>query len=314
LRRNRFAEFAAKAGFLLLLATVGALAGVYVPAYASVNGHVYYTPKGATATAGYEASALGVYFTHQYSYAGSDGPTLEQLSPATVSGGTITSITNGAGIGLCDQNTGDDADLGVINIGGGLKDVVWATGVFTAPAKDGNDLCHNGLPVSSIPSSQILIANVPIGDTIVLNELSDQHHAHNGCAAGTILFEAQDLSNPAIIHDSPCVSAPGGSSTVFNEADQGTVADDQTVAPLASQTVPQPGGVAGSLAVFAHDTLSANTPTGTVHGSFQSIPNWTVFAVASTSNGMAVPGGTLLLAPGPFSEDHSTVFVGGAVG
>jgi len=322
-------------GKFLILAVAAVTAGVLLgylagAASAGVSGHVYYTPKGATAVAGYEASALGDYFTHQYAYTGSNGATLGQLdATAPNADGSLGNtaafplaahVDNGVGIGLCDQNTGDAAQLGIVNIGGGLKDVVWATGVFHSPAADGTDICHNGVvstfvnagPYTAASTTGILIAGVPIQNTVTVDILSDQHHAHNGCAAGTILFSAVNLGDPAAVHNSPCITAPGGTATVFNEADQGSVADNTAVAPLTG-TVPLPDGVTNSLAVFAHDTLSANTPHGTAHGSFQADPAWNVFAVASTNNGLAPPAGSLLLAPSVFRNDHDTLLIGGAV-
>jgi hypothetical protein len=301
---SRKIALGAAAAAVALGASLGATA-----AQAGVSSHVFYTTKSVKgAVSGYFASAQDTYFTHITSYIGSDGPTWGKLAVGT---------SNGAGDGLCDQNTGEAVQEGIVNNGDGTMNVGYDAGTFTVASSDG-DKCHAGTiagnGASSIGGFQPLIKNVPIGNTVVVDILSDQHHAHNGCVAGQIVLQAEDLSGaPGMWHRSPCFAAPGGVHTVFNEADTGTVADDTLVAPL-SGAVPQPDGAGPSeLGAFAHVTLSGNDVHGVVHGSFQNNANWTAFPVASTNNGAAPPAGSLLLAPTIFFSDHYRVNIGGAV-
>lgn len=301
-RRHRLGALA------VLGAALAAVLGLTTSASAGVSSHVFYTTKSATgAVAGYFASAPDTYFTHITSYIGSDGPTWGKLHPGT---------SNGAGDGLCDQTTGDAVQEGIVNNGDGTMTIGYDAGVFNVTSTDG-DKCHAGTIAGNSSSSigfHPLITGVPITHTVVVDVLSDQHHAHNGCPAGTIVFTAEELGNPGMFHRSICVAAPGGFRTVFNEADTGTVADDTTVAPLPDSPVIQPDSTVDELGGFAHVTLSGNAPHAVVHGSFQSNSSWTAFPVASTSNGAAPPAGSLLIAPRVFASDHYRVRIGGATG
>jgi hypothetical protein len=121
-----------------------AIAGA-ASAHASV-GPVQYTPTGggANSISGYYAHAInnGIDFSHITSYAGSDGQhTIEQLPVSTI--GSPVAINGAAGIGLCNQQTGEAAQVGLVYAGGGLMDVVDATGYLVSGYN--GDLCQGGI-------------------------------------------------------------------------------------------------------------------------------------------------------------------------
>lgn len=295
--RERLALTAVTAAALTLTAAL-ALAGT---AQAG-TGPVQYTHKSAnTAVAGYFASAFGVYFTHIGGYIGSDGNSLAQLDPAP---------DNGAGYGMCNQSTGVAAQIGVVvNPGGATKNIEYSAGIFGAPVNNG-DPCQNG---NVNPGGAVtLFAGVPIGDTVNVEVLFDGHHAHNGCHARQVLFLAQDITaHNGITRQSPCIWMPFG--TVFNEAEAGVTADDTLVAPLPDQAGVQADTEPNMLMREAHVFAAGNGPNGVVHGSIL-MPNsaWDIYPVASTSNGLAPLGGTVLLAPGVPRSDHFVVKIGGS--
>jgi hypothetical protein len=267
----------------------------------AANGPAQYTAKSATsAVSGYFAHEFGAYFTHITSYIGSDGNSISQLKPGPA---------NGAGVGLCNQTTGEAAQAGqVLNTGGLTTNVDYGVGNLGAPVSNNNP-CQNG----TVGITGTLISNVPVGHTVRVDILFDQKHAHNGCHAGQAVFLAEDLSaGTGVTKSSPCVSLPSG--TVFNEGDAGVTADDTNVAPLPLQSIPQSDSEDNMLVRFAHVNLNGNSPTGEIKGTIQNNSAWTTFPVGSTSNGLTPPGGSLLLAPGVFSSDHFLVKVGGATG
>lgn len=296
-RNRRLAVRLGAAAPLVLAAAILAT----TPARAA-SGPPQYTAKSATtAVSGYFASAFGVYFTHVTSYIGSDGNSIAQLNPGA---------TNGAGVGLCDQTTGEAAQAGDVLTSPTTVNVDYSTGVFGAPVSNGNP-CQNG--DVNPGGASVLLANVPVGHTTEVDILFDQHHPHNGCVAGQVKFLAMDISaHNGVTRESPCVTLPPG--TVFNEGDAGVTADDTAVAPLPLQAVPQADTEPNMLVRFAHVKLNGNSPHGEVMGSIQNNGAWTAFPVGSTVSGLTPPGGSLLLAPGVFASDHFIVKVGGAIG
>ena len=267
----------------------------------AANGPPQYTAKSAThAVSGYFASAFGAYFTHITTYIGSDGNSISQLDP---------SAANGAGIGLCDQTTGEAVQVGQV-LNPGLLTTNVDFGIHNlGPAVSNNDPCQNG--TTGITGT--LLFNVPVGNTVEVDILFDQRHPHNGCHAGQVVFLAQDLSaHNGVTKQSPCIWVPHG--TVFTEGDAGVTADDTNVAPLPLQVIPQADTEPNMLVRFAHVKLNGNAPDGEIKGSIQNNGAWTTFPVGSTSNGLPTPGGSLLVAPGPFFDDHFLVKVGGATG
>jgi hypothetical protein len=283
---------AASCAGLALLPGVTPAATAATAARAAVSGSPQYTAKSAAAVAGYFANSIDVNFTHVQGREGGNG-----------SDGDIgllgTGSTNGAGIGMCDGSTGVAAQLGDVNLGGGMMNVDYGVGAFAGPAKNNGDLCQNG--VVNPGGAVSLLGDIPSSHTVDISILFDGRHAHNGCHAGQVLFVAQDRSNPSNLKESPCIWLPRG--TVFTEIDTGVVADTTLLSTPAN--VP--------LVTFAHLLASANLNdgAGTVHGSFQTDADWTVWPVVSTSNG--TPQGSVLLTEGPFASDHYHLFSGSPV-
>jgi hypothetical protein len=263
------------------LALVAGAVTVAPAAQANVINAPEYTNANMNAVSGYFANHINVTFTHIEGYLGSNGTTsLENLGQTT---------GNGAGVGLCNQSTGEALQGGIVYNGGHTKNVDFASGPF-GPAQSNGNPCENGTLGSPQPFTQL--QGISVSDTIAFQILYDGHHAHNGCHAGQALFEASDVTtHPGVWFDSPCVSVPHG--TVFNEADAGVVADKQGMTPPATQY----------LATFAHLGLTAFSSTGhVVHGSFQNNPTWSAFPVFSTTNGFS--SGGKVLAPQTFANDH----------
>lgn len=264
------------AGAILTVAL--AMAGTW-NAQANVVGSPKYTNATSNAVSGYFASAGGTTFTHIEGYSGSNGTnSLESLGQA---------VTNGAGVGLCNQTTGDALQDGIVYTGGTTKSVDWVTGTFGAP-KSNNDKCENG--VLPGPAMFAGLGSISVSDTVAFQILYDGHHSHNGCSAGQALFLASDVTaNPGVWISSGCVSV---GNVTYNEADAGVVADGQGMTPPAAQY----------LATFAHLGLSGHASGLSVHGSFQNNANWDAFPVFSTTNGLA--SGGKVLAPQAFANDH----------
>lgn len=277
--------------FMKRLAAAGAaaLAGILaagMSASASVSPFTYYTTVSGQQASGYFASDAGG-FTHVEGWIGSNASTsLENL-------GAPAGGSNGAGYGLCDQDTGQAIQAGVIRASDPAQmEVAYGIGVH---APSGHS-CFDGLVAAPVG----LFGPVSISDTIDVQVLYDAHHnfANNGtsCHAGQALIEARDVtSDPGTWHKTGCiwvgsalqVSSLGKPS--FDEADAGVVADTQHMSVPATNY----------LATFAHVGL---TSAGGHHGVFQTDPVWTVFRVVGTTNGLA--SGTQLLVPQPFVHDH----------
>lgn len=259
--------------------TVGLALAAASGAQANVINAPKYTWAAHNAVSGYFASAGGTTFTHIEGYSGSNGTnSLESLGQL---------VTNGAGVGLCNQTTGDALQAGIVYTGGHTKSVDWVTGMFGAPQSN-NDKCENGI----LPGPAVFagLGSIAVSDTVALQILYDGHHSHNGCSAGQALFLASDVTaNPGVWISSGCQSV---GTVTYNEADAGVVADGQGMTPPATQY----------LATFAHLGLSGHASGHSVHGSFQNNSNWSAFPVFSTTNGFA--SGGKVLAPQSFFHDH----------
>jgi hypothetical protein len=299
------------------VAAVGAFAlgGV---AHASVNPSFSYTAKSAAAVSGYFAhgSSSAVNFTHITSYVGNDGSANQEqlaVTPAAglVAGDHISGIANAVGIGLCNQSLGTDAQLGEVYIGNGLMDIVDGAGQLTTPVN--GDKCQSGILGSA---GTIVLAGVPVNDTVQLDVLYDYAHAYTyrgrHHAAGTITFSATDLSANAGV-TAQGTALPMQHNVIFNEGDAGSVADAGSVIPLSG--VPPFTDVKNSpdlLATFAHVALNGNVTGGAeVQGSIQNSSAWNAFGVAATKTGMAPTGGNpVYLGPTTFFDDHFKVYIG----
>lgn len=315
----RHTKLAAAAAALALIGG-GAAYGTLAAGASPVTSVVKYDMKGTNSVSGWFANAQTVEFTHIHGYIGSDGQgTIGQFSPATIPG----TIANGGGLGLCDQFNGRAAQLGDVYIGGGLMDVVYATGWFQPPVVNNADLCENGVVnPAELNDSQhsfgVLLANVPINDTIDADILFNGNHGFNGFGhhhnRGDVVFIVQDISaNPGVEVQA---TSHMWSGTEFGEADAGVV-QDSTLVNVLPLAVPEPDGNTNLLIRFAHLMLNGNDDvTGAeVHGSLQSNADWTAYPVAADKNGgPATAGNPVYLAPGVFRNDHFSEFVGSPVG
>lgn len=157
----------------------------------------------------------------------------------------------------------------------------------------------------------ILIAGVPVDDTVAVDVLYDAHSGfHFGnhhFSAGTIAFEANDLRSANGWISSPAVPTPHG--TEFTDADAGVITDTAASVAL-SGTPPLPDSNTNLLVREAHVGLTGNDLINgkAVHGTLQSNADWSATPVAASSDG--TPQGPLFLAPGKFVSDHFSVFVG----
>ena len=279
--RMRWLALAASATLL------GGIAMVAEPALAGVSPVPRYTNVTVYPVAGYFASDNGGSpFTHIEGYIGSNGTgSLANLGQ---------SLTNGGGVGLCNQTDGNAIQIGDQWATATTINVTYGIGTFSKTPAPNGDLCHEGV-VSTSPHT--LLGNVPVTDTVAVQVLYSSKHAHNGCSAGQALFEAEDVTaNPGVWYQSPCVA---DASQNFTEADAGVDADTQNMSAPADNL----------LAVWAHLGL---TNAAGVHGSFQSNSAWTAFPVNSSSNGLA--SGSQLLVPQAFSDDHFELLAGSPTG
>lgn len=275
----------------LTAAAALALGGV---ASASV-GPVQDTPAGANSISGYYAHAENdtVNFTHLATREGGDGNhTIEQL-PAW--GGAGSEVGGAAGIALCNQATGNAAQLGLVYVGNGLVDVVYATGTFSAG--NNGDLCQGGLVNPT--GAKVLASNIPDNNSVDLDVLYDAANPHpsfrgHSFAKGTIIFAATNLGAPGVSYLAGVLS-PG---RAFNEADAGVVADTATDTALTGTFPAAYNGHnsdANELEGFSHTLADGNSvlPGGTeTHGTFYSNPAWGAFPVDAVANNHTYEGVT----------------------
>jgi hypothetical protein len=328
------------AGAVLALGVSIAVTGT---AHASIGPTIYTSTaaNGGNSVAGWSAFQTGTFtLTHIEAYQGSSGhsewenlPVDANLASAHV-GNTLVSSQQpkgGLGMALCDRNTGglgEAAQLGIINVGGGLFDEVEGLGVFHQPALNSSgDVCDNG--ILGDPSNhsaalvlKVLLTGIHANDTvqagIAYNAKQNYTFGGHVVAKGDVTFYATDLSNPTDTNE----DFLGGGAIlpqplVTNEADVGVVSDTTASVPLSGVSVPAPNG--GSLeslapnefARFAHVKLSANSTIIGHHmisgaGAFEGsgVP-WNVYPVASTSDGTA--GGILKMDPQQFAADNFAV-------
>lgn len=311
-------------------------------AYAS-QGPVTYTSttaNGGNAVAGWDAFAPGTFnLTHTETYIGSSGDSSWENLPvdAALAGASVGHVLTtaqqpqgGIGEALCDRNTGSQgeaAQLGVVNTGGGLFDVVEALGEFGSHALNSSgDVCDNGILGAATGSHafiiKVLLTGVHANDTVQAGILYDsrENYTFGGHlkVKGDITWYATDLSNSADTNSDSLGGAaifpPGSQPLLTNEADEGVVSDSAGTVALTGVSVPAPNGngltssAPNELARFAHVKLSANSTVLGGHtvsgaGSFQAsgVP-WNVNPVASTSDGTAT--GILKLDPSQFAEDN----------
>jgi len=350
MRHTRLAAWAAAVALI-----GGGAAAATLSASASVSSPVRYTKSGAVTVAGHYAHSTDneFNFTHIESYLGSDdgGTSLEYLPVAPLvtddNGNPVTDgspitrllrsnepgiIMGGVGVGLCDSAGGEAAggdaiQLGAVYVGNGKKDIVEVSGQFGPVINTqnfSNDRCQNGLlstdPGAHIVNGEVLLANVPVGDTVQAGILTDPFHTFflgsQAFTAGHMVFYATDL----VTNDNNNGHLGGfvNGNLVANEADAGAVSDTTESLALTGDPVPLPNfgayhhvGVS-SLARWAHILVNGNNNvTGTeTRGAFQSNLDWTDNLVASTSDGTSI--GILKLAPSNFGADNT--YVGGGVG
>jgi hypothetical protein len=332
-----------KLGFYAVLGFIAAMFGIGVTLPAQAAPAVIYTDAGVNATAGWEAYSPDlVNFTHIESYIGSSGDSsweslpvaaittspLNTIASSTMPGnGKIAGtnpITGGVGIQLCDRSSGAAAQIGVVNVGGGLFDVVEALGTFGSHANNSSgDVCDNGLLGDAHNGStavllKVLLTGVKANDTVQAGILYDLHDAYHfgphHAGAGDVTFYATDLSNSTDSnYDILPVHTYLAGLIVTNEADAGVVADTATSVAL-GPPVPAPNGgplessAPNELVRFAHVKVNGNsTVTGghEVEGAFQSSAAWSVTPVAATTDGL--PTGQIYLKPTAFAADNFAV-------
>lgn len=336
--RRRFV--AAAAGVALVAAAGLATAG---SAHASQGPTIYTSTaaNGGNSVAGWSAFQGGTFtLTHIEAYEGSSGHSEWENLPvdAALAGQPVghkltlaEQPKGGIGLALCDRNTGgagEAAQLGIVNVGGGLFDEVEGLGLFNSPALNSSgDVCDNGIIGAPTNHStalviKVLLTGIHANDTVQagIGYNARQRFTFGGLvlAKGDIAFSATDLSNPTNTN----VDFLGGVAIlphpfVTNEADVGVVSDTTATVPLTGTSVPAPNGgslesvAPNELVRFAHVKLSANSTVVGGHtvsgaGAFEAagVP-WNVFPVASTSDG--TPAGILKMVPQQFAADNFAV-------
>jgi len=271
-----------------------------------------------------------VNFTHVTGYVGNDGgSSQEQLDSTTppspnVEGRVITTPVNAVGLGLCNQGFGPfngyANQIGEVYIGGGLVDIVFGGGIF-APAVNNGDPCQNGVvPPVFNGGARVLMANVPVNDTVQLDILYDYAHGYSfrghSHPAGFITYSATDLSATPGTTVQDGFLAPAGLK--FNEADAGAVADTATVNPLACNVPAADVKFSPDLlTTVAHLSLNGNVTGGhEIFGpAWGNSVGWNSFYVAATRNGgPCVQGNPAYLVPGTVKSDHIRIYVGQPTG
>lgn len=339
-----------KSSLVGAVAVAAALAGAglgFAHSGAGAATQITYTGAGANSTAGWSAFSPDlVRFSHIETYIGDAGDSsLENLPIASDiafadPGDDITklategAIQGGAGIQLCDRNTGHDgaaAQLGLVQVKPGWFDLVEGLGFLgndNALNSSGN-VCDNGLIGEAKGSTPehvvVLLTNVHVNDTVKVGILYDPFHPFwfdtQEFPAGTITFYGTDLSNLNNTNvDSTEASDWFANNRFFtNEADAGVVSDTVQSPALTNLAVPAPNfGVllhkgTSELVRFAHVKVNANNAVngqGEVQGAFQSNKDWTTNPVAATTDGAST--GLLYLDPSVFAADN--FYVAGGLG
>ena len=333
---------AAAAGIALV---AGAGLATASSAHASQGPTIYTSTaaNGGNSVAGWSAFQGGTFtLTHIEAYEGSSGhsewenlPVDSALAGQPV-GHVLTAAeqpTGGLGVGLCDRNTGslgEAAQLGIVNVGGGLFDEVEGIGIFgTHALNSSGDVCDNGVIGDTAANGshafivKVLLTGIHANDTvqagIAYNARQNYTFGGHVVAKGFISFYATDLVNPVDTNED---FLGGGTVLPYpfqtNEADVGVVSLTTGSVPLPGDSlVPAAnGGILESVAPnefarFAHVKLSANSTIIGHHmvsgaGAFEAagVP-WNVYPVASTSDG--TPGGILKMEPQQFAADNFAV-------
>lgn len=322
-------RLAAAVAVLALAASTGLV--VAGSAHASV-GPAAWTAKSNNSASGWRAESSNYYMTHGESFIGGDGNgtigRLPATSPPTnnVFGAPFPAATGGVGIGLCSSSSGIAGQVGVVNLGNGLEDVVAGSGRFSASATNNsdNDPCFNGLvddPTVSTPfaPARILLANVPVNTTVQL-EIEYDPHVTKFLHGGFLAIASIVRGDVATATKQLQITFGSAGAINFNEADYGTVANTSLSVALGGFSAPAVNQDGPDFLVrFAHMSLTANPLSG--HGSvtsgslsgspkqIQDIPQWGMTPVASTLNAQpaAGNGNNLFLDPTSIVSDNTII-------
>lgn len=193
---------------IILTAVSAAGAGVLAlggAAQASVGG----TPTGLPITAtsqqtiaGWYATAnnANVFPTHLSATLGSDGaPTLENLAKSTIVSSFMTAngdikvnpsgstILAGEGMGLVNSDHGQAVEVGIVNIGNGLMDVVAGEGFLNTQTPFG----FAGL--TGVHDAWVLLANQPVTESVDVDILLPSGYSHG--IVGSVIASARVAHN-----------------------------------------------------------------------------------------------------------------------
>lgn len=309
---------------LLAAASVAAMAalGLAGTAHASVGGHSVGIPltAGSQSIAGWYATSnnAAVFPTHVSATLGSDGQnTLSNLTPWT---GETGQITAAEGIGLVNSNTGTAAEIGIVNIGNGLMDVVADSGTLSTsgPTATHTSFGWVGL-VNGTP--QILLSHLPVNDSVDVDLLLPTGYSNGPVTAVTASAREAHFGNwhrtDLTLSDTP---------VVLDEVQAGVINGSQPSAALTASPsqVPLPNTsrfyMPGELGRIAHVDVSANVLNGREFFGARStggrpLASSTAFTGFPVYTFTAVTAGEQLdLAPTGWAQDNFAVMGGLPIG
>jgi hypothetical protein len=259
-------------GVVAVLA-LGAAVAATDPAHAAVGGNVTGLPISSTNSqtiAGWYATANNAndFPTHLSATLGSDGqPTLGNLAKSTVTttgvttpGGALrvssaSTILAGEGMGLVNSDNGLGVEVGIVNLGNGLMDVVAGEGTLTTPTPFG----FAGLVGAN--DAYVLLANQPIAESVDV-DLQMTHGYSNG-PVGDVIASARVAHNGNWHRQSL-----GFTPVVLDEVQSGVINGSQPSVALnvTPSQVPLPNtsrtSVPNELGRLAHVDVSANVRGG----------------------------------------------------
>lgn len=286
---------AVAAGLGLAVLTAGS-------ALAGVSTTPDFTDANLNPVAGYYAFAeAGQTFTHVNAYTGlqynanqlTAFPATDIPAAGSPVDSPVTVPVNGAGVQLCNDNTGAAFQAGAVYLGGNQFAVLWATGTFTANSpkvRNNGDLCEDGLianpavaSVTEFGSVSVNLDAIPYGHTIEDNLLyNNSGKTLADCPRGDDAeVVASDITTGNHEYDA-CLRLPAHEG--FNESADGIEGD----------TTGLSGPADVQLDGNAHWTL---TDLAGDHGFGDTSPDWTavpVDALGTLTGGTA--GQSLLLA------------------
>jgi hypothetical protein len=316
-------KFTALAVAAVAIAGAGALA--LGSAGASTVAGTEYTNAGVNPVAGYLVQSVDPTenVTQVSSYIGSGN----SHSLAALPEG----VQNGFGIEVCDHETGEAIQVGVVHTGVNTMDVDYAVGdlgLFSdntqVPSESNANVCQNGVLGGGIGGKDFktffggvkqLLVGVPINDTVSVqltfdngdgrNSRHNPHYRGDWLVTGQVVPNGEYTTYAGGLTEQTAWVVPGSGS--FDDAGFGTEANfAQALTPLAN----------GSTVISSEAHMRAEYDNdGSADYTFTNLPGFTqLLGVDSTSNGDSPgDGGITYIAPSSVKADGFSVSEGGLV-